>query len=269
MKFSVSGVVANARRLWSYLSPLNISLHAAHACYFLVLSVFPALVLFLSLLRYSGLQADALAELLEGIVPEALMPSTRRLILSTYRNTSGTVISVSAITALWSAGRGMYGLLTGLNAVYGVKESRGYIYTRWLGVVYTFAFFLVLLLTLGLHVFGTELTRTWQSDFLVGLQNMRFFVLFLVQTLLFLAMYTVLPNRKLRVRDTLPGALLGSIGWLVFSDLFSIYVEHFSHYANIYGSVYAVALSLLWLYFCISILFYGGVLNHYLTRSVK
>lgn len=269
MKFSFRHSVAKARSLWNYLSPLNISLHAAHACYFLVLSVFPALVLFLSLLRYSGLQADALSELLQGIVPEALMPSTRRLILSTYRNTSGAVVSVSAIGALWSAGRGMYGLLTGLNAVYRVRETRGYFYTRWLGVVYTFAFFLVLLLTLLLHVFGTELTRAWQTDFLVGLQNMRFFVLFLVQTLLFLAMYTVLPNRPIRYRDSLPGALLGSIGWLVFSDLFSIYVEHFPSYANVYGSVYAVALSLLWLYFCICILFYGGVLNHYLTEPVK
>ena len=82
----------------------------------------------------------------------------------------------------------------------------------------------------------------------------------------FIAMYTVLPNRKNRIRDTLPGALLGSAGWLIFSDLFSIYVEHFSDYTNIYGSVYAVALSMLWLYFCICIVFYGGVLNKTLQK---
>ncbi|MBE6981060.1 MAG: YihY/virulence factor BrkB family protein [Ruminococcaceae bacterium] len=264
---SGKGWIRRVRAFLSWLAPLHISTHAAHACYFLILSVFPALVLFLSLLRYSGLQADNLVTLLQGFVPEALMPSARRLILSTYRNSSGAVISLSALTALWSAGRGLYGLLTGLNAVYRVEETRGYFHTRWLGVVYTFGFLLVLLLTLVLHVFGTELTRAWKGEFFLHFGQMRFFVLLLSQTGLFIAMYTVLPNRKNRIRDTLPGALLGSAGWLIFSDLFSIYVEHFSDYTNIYGSVYAVALSMLWLYFCICIVFYGGVLNHFLSRG--
>ena len=54
---------------------------------------------------------------------------------------------------------------------------------------------------------------------------------------------------------------------MVFSDIFSIYVENFNHYSNIFGSVYAVALSMLWLYCCLSILFYGGALNHYLAKK--
>ena len=77
----------------------------------------------------------------------------------------------------------------------------------------------------------------------------------------------VLPNEKNRFSDSLPGALLASSGWLVFSDLYSIYVEHFAHLSNVYGSVYAVALSLLWLYFCMGILFYGGALNKLLTED--
>ena len=58
-----------------------------------------------------------------------------------------------------------------------------------------------------------------------------------------------------------------SIGWLVFSDIYSIYVENFSSYSNIYGSVYAVAIAMLWLYCCLSILLYGGALNKYLMQS--
>ena len=49
--------------------------------------------------------------------------------------------------------------------------------------------------------------------------------------------------------------------------MFSFYVEYFSNYSNIYGSVYAVALSMLWLYFCISIVFYGGALNRLLMQG--
>ena len=63
---------------------------------------------------------------------------------------------------------------------------------------------------------------------------------------------------------SVPGALLASAGWLIFSDLYSIYVEKYASLTNIYGSVYAIALSMLWLYCCMSILFYGGALNQYL-----
>ena len=134
---------------------------------------------------------------------------------------------------------------------------------------------LVLMLTLVLHVFGAtllQLLHIMESDvftFVNGIVNLRFFLLLLVQSLFFALMFTFLPNGRNRFRDTVPGALLASIGWLVFSDLYSIYVENFSGYANIYGSVYAVALSMLWLYFCISIVFYGGALNHYLMLKQK
>ena len=77
----------------------------------------------------------------------------------------------------------------------------------------------------------------------------------------------VLPNKPNKLWDSFPGAVFSAIGWLGLSDLYSRYVENFSRYANIYGSVYAVALSMLWLYCCVSILFYGGALNVYLTKK--
>ena len=82
-------------------------------------------------------------------------------------------------------------------------------------------------------------------------------------------MFMVLPNKHNKFMDSLPGALLASIGWQVFSNLYSVYVENFASYQNIYGSVYALALSMLWLYCCISILFYGAVLNRWLTDRCK
>lgn len=256
--------------LANYLSGKHISIHAAGAGYFIVLSVFPLLVLILSLLRYTGLQVQTLTDLVSGFVPQALMPSAKRLILSTYRNTSGAVVSLSAITGLWSASRGVYGLLTGLNAIYNAEENRGYVYTRGISVFYTFLFLLMLLATLVLNVFGTTLLQWLPLEnltlvqFLWEVVDWRFILMLLLQTGLFSAMFMALPNKKTTFRQNLPGAVLASVGWLVFSDLFSIYVENFSGYANVFGSVYAVALSMLWLYFCISIVFYGGALNQYL-----
>ena len=272
-KSSKGGWLGKVLSVIKYITELKIPVYAAHAGYFIVLSVFPMLVLLLSLLRYTGFGVDTLTEILDGVIPTALMPAAKKLILNTYQSTTGTVVSISVVTALWSASRGIFGLLTGLNSIYDVSENRGYFYTRLVSVLYTFLFLLVLLLTLVLHVFGTSIVNMLPaaSDplfmFLTEVVDLRFFVLLGVQTVLFTAMYMVLPNKRNKLMDSLPGALLASIGWLVFSDLYSIYVEHFASYANIYGSVYAVALSMLWLYCCISILFYGGALNHYLMDN--
>lgn len=271
-EFPRGGLFGLCRRLQQALDTMNIPLHAANAGYFLILSLFPALVLLLSILRYTRLDIDILIGALGGVIPEALLPEAELLIINTYNASSGFVLGLSALTALWSASRGIYGLLKGLNAVYKTDEDRGYFYTRSISVVYTFLFFLVLILTLGLHVFGTGLVGLLENasgsflQFVFGALDLRFFLLVFLQTALFTAMFMALPNRKNTLSDSLPGALLASIGWLVFSHLYSVYVEHFPSYANIYGSVYAIAVSMLWLYCCISILFYGGALNYFLMK---
>ena len=258
------------KKLAAYLSEQKVPLYAANASFFLILSVFPVLVILLALMRYTGVQVESFTDLVAELVPGALMPMVNRLVLSAYVNASGTVLSVSAVAALWSASRGMYSFVMGLNAIYEVKESRGYIRTRLISMGYTFIFLLVLLLTLVLHVFGAELLHILDDlpipAFLLNLLDLRVFVLLVLQTALFCAMFMVLPNERNRLGESIPGALLASIGWQVFTNVYSAYAQKFTAYASIYGSVYVVALGMLWLYFCICIVFYGGVLNKTLQK---
>lgn len=273
-EFPTGGLIGKSVRLWRFVSSLKIRLHAAACCYFLVLAVFPGLLLLLGLLQMTNLEVERLGEMLSGVIPEALLEGMEEVILLTYDRLSVSAIGLSAVTTLWPASRGVYGLLTGLNAVYGAEESRGYLRTRLLCMGYTFAFLLILLLTLLLHVFGSRVAEILSRldapffRFLTEYLDLRFFVLLFLQTVIFTAMFLALPNRCLRLREVVPGALLASCGWLIFSNLYSIYVERFGHLGNIYGSVYAVALSMLWLYCCISIVFYGGVLNRILSQNV-
>lgn len=267
------GIIGKTMALARRLRQMGIPGHAANAGYFIVVSVFPGLVLLLSILRYTDLDAGDLMQMLQGVIPAALLPAAEKLIISTYAQTSKAIVSVSAVGALWSASRGMYGVLQGLNAIYGVREDRGYWYTRSISVLYTFGLLLVLLLTLILNLFGETLVDMLESSripawrILSGVLDLRFVLLLMLQTLLFCAMFMVLPNRKNRFSDSFPGAVLASMGWLIFTELFSVYVEHFRGYSGIYGSVYAVALSMLWLYFCLSIVFYGGALNRLLMEG--
>ena len=261
------------QKLARFLADQNVPLYAANASFFLILSIFPVLVVLLALLRYTGIQVENLTDLLSNLVPGSLMPMVKHLVLNAYVGSSATVLSVSALAALWSSSRGMYSFLTGLNSIYRVQENRGYLRTRLLSVAYTFAFLIVLVLTLVLHVFGSDLLQHLSflpiPQFLLNLLDMRMFVLLVLQTVLFAMMFMALPYEGNGFWESIPGAVLASVGWLVFSDLYSWYVLHFTGYANIFGSVYAVALSMLWLYICLCILFFGAAWNYRLSQKRK
>lgn len=274
-EFPKGGLIGKTVHAVRGISRLNIPVYAANASFFVILAVFPALVLLLSLLRYTDLSVENLIRALQGIIPEALMDRARELIWEVYHNSSGALVGLSAVTALWSSGRGIYGLMKGLNAVYGTREDRGYFRIRLISMAYTFVFLLVLLLTLVLHVFGSIFLRWLRYSnsgvfqVVARVVDIRFVLLLTLQTLIFTLMFMVLPNRRNRFWESIPGAVLASLGWLVFSDGYSIYVEHFSGFAKLYGSVYAVALAMLWLYCCMSIVFYGGGLNRYLAERKR
>lgn len=274
-EFPKGGLFGKIQHLVKIISDLQIGIHASSAGFFLALSVFPGLLLLLGLLRYTTLEVSSLIGAVEGFLPQALLPYAEDLIRSIYANSSGALVSVSALTALWSASRGVHGLLTGLNAVYGTRDDRGWLRTRLLSVGYTFAFLLVLALTLALHVFGRQVIAALAGSptpffrFLAEVVDLRFFLLLGLQTALFTAMFTVFPNRPCRTADSLPGALLASLGWLTFSNLFSLYIDYFGDHTHIYGQVYTMVLCMLWLYICLCIVFFGGALNRFLSSVRK
>lgn len=271
--FPKGGLIGRVVSLAQWVKGMQIPLHAANAGYFIVMSIFPALLLVLNSLRLTGQDVQVLVGMLKNVLPAALEDTAEELILSTFQNSSATVAGIAALTALWSSSKGVYSLMEGLNAVYGVKENRGYFYTRSISVVYTFLMQGVLLATLVLHVFGNSIIELLlRIDnpvimFIVDVLNLRFFFLLVLQSLIFTLMFMVLPNRKNSFPESAPGGVFASLGWLIFSNLYSVYVEVFPRYTVIYGSVYALAVGLLWLYICLSIVFYGGALNRLLMRK--
>ncbi|MBQ8579452.1 MAG: YihY/virulence factor BrkB family protein [Oscillospiraceae bacterium] len=264
--------IGKGRQIAAFLRPMAISLHGAYTAFFLILSLFPSLLLLLALLGRTEWGVEALLDVLQGLLPQALIPVAEALVGASRRG-SGAVLSLSALAALWSASRGMYGLLGGLKAVYGVKNAGGYWRRRFVSVAYTLTFLLVLVATLLLHVFGTAIL-----DYLLMTTNpllmtisravdLQFLLLLILQSILFAVMYALLPGRRGRLRACVPGAIGASLGWLIFSELFSVYMTHFAGYTDIFGSVYALALGMLWLYFCICILLWGAALNRWLEEN--
>lgn len=252
------------------LSQVSVPAFAGNASFFIMLSAVPMVMLLLNILSYTDLGNGVILDVLADALPTALYPTIEKLLLAMAESSSSTLVSVTALTALWSSSRGVHGILVGLNRIYGVQEDRGYIYTRCLSLVYTFLMLLVLLLTLGLYVFHRTIMQ-WLSQFsgpllqfVAGLLSNRFLFLLLIQILTFVAMFMFMPNRRNRFWPSVPGAVFAALGWQLFSFFFSIYATDFQNLASIYGSLTTMALAMVWLYTCIAIIFYGGALNKYL-----
>ncbi|MBQ8237076.1 MAG: YihY/virulence factor BrkB family protein [Oscillospiraceae bacterium] len=239
---------------------MEIPLHGANTSYFMVLSAFPALVLVLGLLRYTALEPGDLMELCRAFLPEALHEFAWEMIARTDAGASRSALSVSALTALWSAGRGMYGILRGLNAVAGFPEDRSWLRVRIVSAGYTLLFILVLLMTLTFHVFGGRALKLLEDFGITGLGGLRFVVLLLAQTFVFCAMYRFLPSRPVRVGACFPGAVLASLGWTAVSAGFSWYAGRFP------GGMYLAVMAMVWLYVCVCIIFAGAALNRFLME---
>ena len=75
------------------------------------------------------------------------------------------------------------------------------------------------------------------------------------------ALYMLALGEKIPARRVWPGVLVSLAGWLAVSMAFSYYVEHFAHYAELYGSIATIVVSLLWLYWSGTVLIMGGELN--------
>ena len=85
---------------------------------------------------------------------------------------------------------------------------------------------------------------------------------------MFLAIYTFLPNKKLRAKDQLIGAVFSAFTWSIVSIIFSFYVSRFAAY-SIYGSMTTIALTLLWFYCLFTVLFMGALIGRFLEPATQ
>ena len=252
--------------------PRRVSVYAANASFFIILSLFPALLILLCLVKYLPFTAQDLTDLLDSWLPTAVQPLVDLAAGELYSQSYDlALISGAVLVAIWSAARGVLGILDGLNEMYRVTDRRNYVLRRLLSALYTLALGAAILITLGLHLMGGRLFSLlagWApvlAAVLDALTQIRYLVLVPMLTAVFTVVFLVLPDRRSTLRQELPGAFLAALVWEGFSELFSLYVSSTAGYSRMYGSLVTVAVAMLWLFFCMSILFYGAALNHWLT----
>ena len=262
----------NLSALWQPFTSDRISLYAAGASFYILLSILPAAVFLLALLPQLPGVMDAVMEFLSDIIPSSMMPLAEEVYRTLTSGSSITLMSLSVLTILWSASKGIMALMDGLNAVLGQPDRRAFLLRRVLAIVYFLLLTICLVATLLFHVLGQHIL-TALLRYLPGLSSLwellldgRIMYTLPLLILLFTLLYRVLPARKVHLRYCVTGGVTAAILWLVISALFSIYVDYMSS-RQIYGSLGFLIFIMLWLHICILILLAGGVLSALLERG--
>ena len=254
----------------------HVSAFAAQAAFFILMSFVPFLMLLLPLVTYVSITKDMVVEMILQVMPDA--GDFRSFLLSIIQEVydkSTAVLPISAIFTLWSAGKGLQGLTNGVNAIYHVKETRNYVVTRIRSALYTLVFILAVIGSLILLVFGNSIQKLLTryipalarvTAYIIG---MRTAVSLVVLALIFLMVYKFLPNRKTSFRSQVPGAVISAVAWSLFSLGFSVYLDYYDGFSNMYGSLTTIILILLWLYFCMYIVLIGAEINAYFEERLR
>lgn len=262
-------LIRMAKGFARHMNKTNVNAYAASSAFFIFLSLIPIIIVLCSLLPYTPLQKSDLQEAVQQVMPLPMVSFMLMLIESVYNSTVG-VLSIAAIVTVWSAGKGMLALMRGLNAMNGVMEDRNYVVQRILASFYTVIMLILLLVSLLFMVFGNTLVRVLNQYIPVLDELISFLLLFKplfswgILTLAFMLIYTYVPNKKMKMKDQFPGALFSAIAWNLFSWGFSIYIETFNG-LSIYGSLSAIVVIMLWIYFCMYLLLVGAHINRFMV----
>lgn len=267
----IKKIITKVQTILGIFQEHRLNAASAHAAFFIILSFIPCIILLFSLLQFTSIDKVDILVLVQNVVPRNMLTFITGIIGEAYQKTA-TTISLSALAAVWSAGRGMMALTQGLQWIAGIKEERNYFAVRIRATLYTVVLLLSIIVFLLLGVFGNTLLElitikfpiaAYVSKMIIDVKNI---FLSLYAVVIFTLIYRFMPGNTMKLSYHVPGAILSAAGWMVFSYAFSVYIDKYSGFANMYGSLTTMILIMLWLYFDMYITLIGAEFNQLLAK---
>lgn len=275
-------MIGTVKRAFKKFQADKMTDHAASMTYFVMMSLFPALLVGVSLLGLFGdpsLITDAVRYARENGAPSEVTGAIRASLSSTIEGADGAVsfaLALGILVAIYGASGAFGAAGRALNVVYGATESRSFIKHKlsdiaWTAVAILFALVALLSIFLGGNlandVFGTiglgdTAAQIWRAA--------RWLVALAAVMAMYAIVYTFGPNTKTRkLRWITPGAIAGVLIWLLASAGFFFYVANFGKYGATYGAFAGAVILLLWLYLSSIAFLFGAELNAQAERERK
>jgi membrane protein len=254
----------------------NMTDWAAALTYYGILSIFPALIVFVSVVGLIG--APVTEPLLDNV--GAFAPSEARDILTNAirelersRGGAGVLFLVALGGALWAASGYVAAFIRAANVVWEVEEGRPVWKTLPLRVAVTVVLILLLAVSALIVVFTGPLAE--RAGDVIGVSGAavtawdiaKWPVLVLLVALMLAILYYATPNvRQPGFRWITPGAILAVAVWIIVSAAFALYVANFGSYNKTYGSLGGIVIFLVWLWLTNASVLLGAELNAELER---
>ena len=237
----------------------------------------PFVLALISIIHYFPVTSTDLMNLFENIIPTEFHGLLLNIIVDIENSSSITILSVTAIGLIWSAGKGFMTIKTCLNRINNYELKRSWLIQRLFSSIYALILLLSIATSLVIIVFGEHLSAFIERHLSVfsiditiinAIFSNRLFLVPTLLTIFFTVMYSFIPTIKKRPLEEIPGAFLASIGWYLFSELYSLYITYMTHYSYTYGSLTTFMLLLIWMYICILILFLGAEFNSLIEKNI-
>ncbi len=248
----------------------RVGVYAAQASFFVTISFIPCIMLALSVLGYILPTLNIDIESMLSFLPGSIFSFIETALAEIINGAKLSVLSITTIAMVWAASLGIRSLSDGIREVYGGKESQKWFFMSFVkSILYTVLFVIIIAAMIVLLVFGNVLwsyvpQNMVAANTILGLRGIIFLVLL---TLLFMLAYRGFSKVGICFRHHFLGAAFSAVGWLVYSWIFSLYIEHFANYSLIYGGLAAIVVFMLWLYMCMQILLIGAEINAYLSGT--
>lgn len=246
---------------------------AAEMAYSAMLSLFPAMLAVLTaigLFRPLKITFEALASRVSEVMPNEALWLMQGFAEAVSTSRDRGLFSFSFLFALWTASGAMMAAMTALDHIHCIprQQVRPFWQARLIAVGLTLGAIALLLSALSL-IFVGELAvqNVSQVNLVLGIEALRLWrwltlpLVLLIMSVTFGFIYRYGPSFWNPGQPIMPGALLAAIFWAVISNLFRLYVRHFGNYNQVYGTVGAVIVLMLWLYMSSLVLLIGDQLN--------
>ena len=247
----------------------NIPIISAGVAFYAFLALFPGIM---ALFSIYGLATDAQSAQeqitrLANVMPEesiSILEGRMDKLMETSISALGWGTTFGFLIALWSANRGIKSLFTGLDVAYRVDNGRGFIKQNALTLAFTLGIILVIIVSLAFIVLFPVLVNTIELPGIIGtlVTWLRWPLLGIIVITAISIIYKYGPARETPgFRWVVLGASIATFLWLIASWGFSLYVANFGNFSEMYGSLSAVVILLLWLFISSLIILVGGELN--------
>lgn len=240
---------------------------AAEMAYFVLLSLIPIILLIANIIPLLPINVGEILNLLESSLPEDIYGIIAPILTDYLNSGSGGVISIALLAAIWSASKVFSTMSRVLDEIYGVQKVKNFLIKRLISFVIMLAILMIVFAAMFVFVFGEqilslvkgflEIDIPFVQEFLV----LRFAVLIFALIVFFVILYHFLPDHHLSVKYALPGAAFSTIGWLLLSQFFSLYVSMAGGDMLTNATIGGFIVLMIFLYFINIVLLMGALIN--------